>query len=134
MHRTLRLALIAAFLAAPLRAEPPVADLAVSLRCAAAFGIVASEQKRGIASALADYPPLGLRGREFFVQVGARLMDEQRLSREAMQARYKAEIEGLQAETMAAPDAKTAVAAIMAPCLKLLDATIPAEPDAGRTP
>ena len=133
MHRTVQFVLIAAFLAAPLRAEAPVADLSLSLRCAAAFGIVANEQKRGIASAL-EYPPLGLRGREFFVQIGARLMDEERLSRQAMQARYKAEVEALQAQSMASADPKATVAGIMAPCLRLLDASVPAVPDAGRTP
>jgi len=129
-----RFALLAVLAAAPLRAEAPVADLSLSLRCSAAFGIVANEQQRGIASAIADYPPLGLRGREFFVQIGARLMDEQRLGRAAMQARFKAEVEALQAQSMASADPKATVAAIMAPCLKLLDAAVPAVPDAGRTP
>lgn len=130
----LRFAPLALLAAAPAQAQVPVADLATSLRCAAAFGIVANEQQRGIGPALADYPPLGLRGREFFVQIGARLMDEQRLDRAAMQARFKAEVEALQTQTLASPDPRAAVAAIMAPCLKLLDATIPSVPDAGRTP
>lgn len=129
-----RFALLALLAAAPAQAQVPVADLTISLRCAAAFGIVADEQKRGVASAIADYPPLGLRGREFFVQIGARLMDEQRLGRAEMQARFKAEVEALQAQSMAAADPKATVAAIMAPCLKLLDAAVPAAPDAGRTP
>ncbi|MGH6785527.1 MAG: hypothetical protein ACREBO_01750 [Novosphingobium sp.] len=131
MHKVARFALLAGLVAAPLRAETPIADLKVSLRCAAAFGIVANEQQRGIAAARADYPPLGARGREFFVQVGARLMDEEKLDRPAMQARFKAEVEALQAESMSAADPRASVAAIMGPCLKLLDASVP---DAGRTP
>lgn len=107
--------------------EAPVVDSATALRCSAAFGVVANEQARGIASAKV-YPELGQRGREFFVQAGARLMDEEQLTREQMQARFKAEVEKLQAESLASPDPARTVREVMTPCLALLDATVPARP------
>lgn len=103
-------------------------DLGTALRCSALFGIIAAEQQRGVASSLADYPPLARRGREFFVQTGARLMDEQKLTRAQAQQRFMAEVEKLQAEVMAAPDPGAKARAIAGPCLALLDATIPATP------
>lgn len=124
----LRFALAPVLLAvtsAPLSAQEGVVDLGTALRCSAAFGIVANEQQRGIAASLRDYPPLGTRGREFFVQTGARLMDEQKLTREQVQARFKAEVEKLQGEAIASPDPASTVRAIMVPCLTLLDATVP---------
>jgi hypothetical protein len=119
------LALLSA--AATSAGAPPaaLADTGAALRCAAAFGIVASEQSRGTASALA-WPDLRVRGKEFFVQLGARMMDEERLDRAAMQARYKAAVEKLQSESIAAPDPAAVVRAVMEPCLGLLDATVPA--------
>lgn len=103
----------------------PVVDLKTGLQCSAAFAIVAAEQDRGVASALA-WPRLKERGREFFVHIGARLMDAEKLDRPAMQARFKAEIERLQAEAIASPDPAAHVSAILTPCLTLLDATVPA--------
>ena len=114
-----------AAVAAPSSPPAPVIDLQTGLQCSAAFAIVAAEQDRGVASALA-WPRLKERGREFFVHVGALLMDAEHLDRPATQARFKAEVERLQAETMAAPDPAARVAAILTPCLVLLDATVPA--------
>lgn len=118
-------AIAMAALPAPLAAQDGVVDLPTALRCSAAFGIIAAEQARGVASAQRDYPPLGTRGREFFVQTGARLMDEQKLTREQVQARFKAEVEKLQADAIAAPDPVAKVRSIMVPCLALLDAAVP---------
>ena len=123
----LRLASLAALVAAsalPAHAEAPVADLDTAVRCGALFGIIHSEQKRGVASAL-EYPPLEVRGKEFFVRTAARLMDERHLTREEVGARFKAETEQRQAEVFAAPDPAAAVTASAAPCFALLDATIP---------
>lgn len=125
MIKPLALAAAVPFLLAATQA--PVVDSATAMRCSAAFGIVASEQARGIASAKA-YPELGQRGREFFVQAGARLMDEEQLSREQMQARLKAEVDKLQAESIASSDPAGTMRAIMTPCLELLDATVPVRP------
>lgn len=118
-------ALLLAALPAPLAAQTGLVDLAAALRCSAAFGLIAAEQQRGVASALKDYPPLSQRGREFFVQTGARLMDEQKLTREQVQVRFKAEVDKLQAEAVAAPDSVAKVRSIMLPCLAMLDATVP---------
>ena len=125
MTRYLLPAMLMAALPAPLAAQNGVVDLATALRCSAAFGIIASEQQRGVAASVRDYPPLGARGREFFVQTGARLMDEQKLTREQVQARFKAEVESLQAETSAASDPAAKVRSIMEPCLTLLNAAVP---------
>jgi uncharacterized protein (DUF58 family) len=65
------------------------------LRCSAAFAIVAGEQQRGVASARA-YPPLGERGREYFVRASVRLMDDLKLTREQVDASLRAEVEALQ--------------------------------------
>ncbi|MCB5426505.1 hypothetical protein H0274_14675 [Altererythrobacter sp. CC-YST694] len=92
------------------------------LRCSAAFAITAGEQARGVQSALA-FPPLAQRGKEFFVQSSARLMDEMKLSREQVQALYKAEAERLQADGTGAGSGQKTMAAIMQPCLLLLDAS-----------
>ena len=108
--------------------QSPVVDLDTALRCSALFGIIAAEQQRGVASSLADYPPLGQRGREFFVQTGARLMDAQKLTRDQAQQRFKSEVEKLQAEVIAAADPGARARTIAAPCLALLDATVPSKP------
>jgi hypothetical protein len=98
----------------------------LAMRCSAAFGIVADEQKRGIAGS-SMWPPLAQRGREFFVRLGARLIDEKGFTRETLSARYKAEVEALQREMQLAKDPAAARQAVMAPCLDLLDATITLE-------
>jgi hypothetical protein len=122
--RLVSLAALAAASAIPARAEAPVADLDIAVRCGALFGIINSEQKRGVASAL-EFPPLETRGKEFFVRTAARLMDERQLTREEVGARFKAETEKLQAEVIAASDPAAAVATVATPCFALLDAAIP---------
>jgi len=92
------------------------------VRCSAAFAIVAGEQERGVAAARA-YPPLNESGKEFFVRAGARLMDELQLSRETLAALMKAEVERLQAKSVASENPAASVDEVMQPCLSLLDAT-----------
>lgn len=116
---------LSSLIAAPVAAQDGVVDLATAVRCSAAFRIVAAEQQRGVASAKADYPPLGERGREFFVQTAARLMDEQKLDRPQLEARFRAEIVKLQNEAITSPDPAATVRRIMIPCLTLLDVTVP---------
>ncbi|MBK6801934.1 hypothetical protein [Novosphingobium sp.] len=118
-------ALLAIAPAAPVLAQAAVVDLGTAVRCSAAFGIAAADQARGEPSAR-DYPPLGLRGREFFVQTGARLMDEQKLTRDQVQARMRAEVQKLQSEAAASADRGAAMRRILTPCLTLLNATVPA--------
>lgn len=106
-------------------AQPSVVDLDTALRCSAAFGIVAQEQASGVGSARTDYPPLNQRGREFFVQTAARLMDAQQLDRPAVQLRLHAEVAKIQSEVSAAADPAVRFKAIMTPCLAVLDLTVP---------
>ena len=106
----------------PGTAEPAPAAQAVqlpaqqqgALRCSAAFALVAERQRVGDPAAL-EFPPMGARGREFFVQVGARLMEEAGLTREAMAARMRVEADAILAED--------ALDTVMPPCLMLLEAS-----------
>lgn len=106
-------------------AQPSVVDLDTALRCSAAFGIVAQQQASSAGPALTDYPPLNQRGREFFVQTAARLMDARQLGRPAVQQRFIAEVAKLRSETSAAADPAASFKAIMTPCLAVLDLTVP---------
>ena len=119
--------LAAALLAAPAAAqEAPARPMSLEqqmlLRCSAAFAIVADQQQRGLSTARA-WPPLGERGKEFFVRAAARLMDELQLSREEVQARLRAEAQALQGRSSAADDRAALVDSVMRPCLAALDAS-----------
>ncbi|KLE34896.1 hypothetical protein [Aurantiacibacter luteus] len=83
------------------------------VRCSAAFAIVARGQEAGDATMRA-YPDLRLRGREFFVQASARVMDEAGLGREAVAAALGAEARDIR-------DNGT-LAQVMPACLPLLPA------------
>lgn len=85
-----------------------------ALRCAVVFAMGAQMQASG-APAARGWPPLGARGKEYFVRVTAKLMDETGASREAIAALATREVSPLQAEG--------AMAAAMAGCLPLLDAS-----------
>lgn len=122
---------LSAFLPAVLLAGPALAQAgqpALSLeqrmqvRCSAVFALVAGEQRRGVAAALA-YPPLGERGKEYFARAGARLMDELRLSREQVEATLRGEAETLRAQSVQAADRAAFVDGVMQPCLIALDAS-----------
>lgn len=105
------------------QADPPRLGLeqAMQLRCSAAFAVVAGEQARGVASAQA-YPPLGERGREFFVRAAAGLMDDLGLAREQVQALIEAEVARLQDDATQADDPAAYLDSVMRPCLLALDA------------
>ena len=100
--------------AEPMQAAPLSAQQQGALRCAAAFALVAERQRVGDEDALA-YPPMAERGREFFVQVGARLMEDAGLTREAMTARMRGEADAILADG--------SLDEIMPPCLLLLEAS-----------
>ena len=122
-----RFALIAALIAAPTAAQEPAPapmslEQTMLLRCSAAFAVVAGEQERGSASALA-YPPLAERGKEFFVRAGAQLMDERQLSREQIEAAVRTEAERFQSDSARAADRPGYVDGVMQPCLAALEAT-----------
>lgn len=97
-----------------------------AVRCSAAFAILAGEQARGVESALA-YPPLVDRGREYFVQTGARLTSAG-WTREQVEVAMRAAVADLQAEAMAARDPSAVMGAVVPPCLSLLDSAVPAMP------
>lgn len=125
MNPRFLLALGLAFAPVPLAAEAPparpralTADEHAALRCGAVFAIVAAQQARGDAAA-AHYPPLAVRGREFFAQTGARLMDDAGLDEAGVRAAAEAEAAAVRAQG-AAP--------LMPFCLGLLDAQVPARP------
>ena len=106
-------------------AEPPAtrpraltADEHAVLRCAAALAIVAGQQAQGVPAAQ-QYPPLAGRGREFFVQTGARLIDEAGLDDAAVKSAAEAEAAAVRAQ---------GTAPLMPFCLTLLDAQVPAQP------
>lgn len=97
------------------QAKPQLSlEQTTAIRCSAAFAIVTMRQAQGDANALA-YPPLTDRGREFFVRSSARIMDENKISREAVAALLQAE-----AQKLSEGDA---VDQIMPSCLLLLEAS-----------
>lgn len=97
-------------------ANPPALSLEqqTTLRCAAAFAMVAEGQKRGNAEALA-YPALDKRGKEFFVRSSARLMDQTGLDRRAIASIMQREAQDLWDNDQ--------VDQIMPSCLLLLSAS-----------
>ena len=89
---------------------PPQAE---ALRCGVVFALGARLQNDKSPTA-AGWPPLGARGREYFVRVTAKLMDDTGASREALSALAMRE-----APALGEP---RALAAAMPGCLALLDA------------
>lgn len=129
------LAALAGLLAAPLlaqQASPPTlpelnAEQRAQLTCSAAFALAASEQARGEAAAL-RYPPLKVRGREYFVRFGARTMDATGASRETIKALLEGEVARLQQLAVALQDPAGALERTIRPCLPRLDAEVPPLP------
>ncbi|WP_109355765.1 hypothetical protein [Sphingorhabdus sp. EL138] len=97
------------------------------LSCVAAFAIVASEQERGIESAL-SYPLLTERGRIYAGQVGERVMVETGQSREQVRDAILAAVADQQAKVKNVGEPQEVVAEEMGKCLPLLDTEIPAKP------
>jgi hypothetical protein len=92
------------------------------LRCSAAFAIVAGEQQRGLATALA-YPPLAERGREYFVRSSVRLMDDLAITREQVEASLRGEVEALRKASAEAGEPSDYLDGVMQPCLSALEAS-----------
>lgn len=128
-----RILLVSALLlsALPAAAQTPTASPKLtlaqetSLRCSAAFGLIAYDQKRGAPGANA-FPPLGTRGREFFVRTTARLMDETSASRDAVQALLKVRVDELQKGAVESANPGEFVGRTVRACLPLLDDEVPA--------
>lgn len=95
--------------------QPPALDpaQATALRCGAVFARGARMQADHRPAA-AGWPPLATRGREYFVRVTARLMDDTGASRETIAA--------LAAREAASLENDAAVAGAMPACLPLLGA------------
>ena len=108
----------AVLLAAPgaaQQAQPsPTLEHRMLLRCSAAFALVANRQAAGDAEAL-RFPPLGVRGKEYFARASARVMDEAHLDRaeiaQALETEARALVQG------------GGLAAIMPVCLSALEAS-----------
>lgn len=122
-----RLAALSLLFAAPLIAQDipaPLPPLSIaqqtSLRCSAAFAMVAAGQAKGEADSLA-FPPLAKRGREYFVRVAARVMDETGVTREQLQALL------LREATAVRTEGPKSLSALVPPCLMLLDMEVPQE-------
>jgi hypothetical protein len=105
-------------IAAPAEEVKEVAPLPANqqgaIRCSAAFALIAERQRLGDEAAL-QYPPLGERGREFFVRASAQVMDESKLDREAIAAQLNAQAVSIIEEG--------SLEQIMPPCLMLLEAS-----------
>lgn len=97
------------------------------LACAAALAIIASEQARGVTSALA-YPTLVGRGRAYFVTTAERIVDETASNDEAVALALTQIVTDLQAQAAQSNDPAGVVEAVMTPCLAKLDAVVPMAP------
>ncbi|MDR7100931.1 hypothetical protein [Croceicoccus sp. BE223] len=84
-----------------------------SVRCAAAFALIAGQQERGGAR---GYPPMALRGREYMVRVGGALIGD---------GADVAQVGAAMRDAAAALADPATLAAVMPPCLSLLDAEVP---------
>lgn len=115
-----RLAILSAAIlscAAPLaaqEAEPVRLSLEhrMLVRCSAAFALVAFGQENGNPQAQ-QFPPLEDRGKEFFVQASARVMDEAGLTFEQIEAQLSHEAQDIWDNGD--------LLRVMPPCLQLLD-------------
>lgn len=102
------------FVAALQSPAPLTLQQQTTVRCAAAFALVAEGQANGNDAAL-KHPELGTRGKEFFVRALAQLMDETGMDRAAISALMSAESQRLWDED--------GVDEVMPGCLLLLDAS-----------
>jgi hypothetical protein len=85
-------------------AVPPALNLdqRLLLRCSATFALVAFRQEAGVDWALA-LPPMGERGREFFVRASALVMDETGIGPDALDRLLSAEAESIVAANQIEP-------------------------------
>ncbi|MEW4467700.1 hypothetical protein AB1K62_07715 [Parasphingorhabdus sp. JC815] len=97
------------------------------ISCVATFAIVASEQERGIDSAL-RYPILTERGRTYAGQVGEKVMAETGQSREQVRDAILAAVADQQTKAKDAAEPDEIVSTEMKKCLPLLDVALPGKP------
>jgi len=99
------------------------------LRCAAIFAITATEQERGVRSAL-SYPLLAERGKAFFADTAVRVMAESGASQDMVADELRQLVIELQNRAVEADDPIAVADAVMTPCLSRLaiaEATAAAE-------
>ena len=109
------LTILAAVTLAATPAEPLLTPpQAAALRCGIVFALGAKMQADK-APLAAGWPPLGARGKEYFVRVTAKLMDDTGASREVLAAMAMRQVPAL--------SEPAALAAAMPGCLPLLDAS-----------
>ncbi len=97
------------------------------LSCVAVLAIIASEQERGVESAL-DFPLLTERGATYAGLVGQRIMEDTGRTREQVREDILAAVSAQQALGQNAADPDEVVRKEMATCLPLLDAAVPPKP------
>jgi len=97
------------------------------LSCVAVLAIIASEQERGIDSAL-DYPLLSERGATYAAMVGQRIMDDTGRTKEQVRDDILAAVAEQQTMAQGAAEPDKLVRSEMATCLPLLDAAVPPKP------
>lgn len=112
---------------APSQAPPLTEVQSRDLSCVAVMAIIASEQERGVASAL-DYPLLSERGATYAGLVGERIMSETGMTKEQVRQEIVAAVAAQQAKGGNGAEADEVVKAEMAQCLPLLDAVVPPKP------
>jgi hypothetical protein len=120
-----RLTLLLLALAAPAAAQelPRLSiEQQTLVRCSAMFALIAGEQAKGDAFAL-GYPPLGERGREYFVRTAAKLTDELGVPRETVVNLMNREAGLVQTERKAAANPAEITDRIMRTCLTSLVAS-----------
>jgi hypothetical protein len=97
------------------------------LSCVAVLAIIASEQERGVESAL-DFPLLTERGATYAGLVGQQIMDDTGRTREQVREDILAAVVAQQALGQDAADPDEVVSREMATCLPLLDVAVPPKP------
>jgi hypothetical protein len=110
-------------------AASPAPDLDRSVHCAALFALVAAEQKAGKPDAL-RHPPLGERGKAFFVETSLRLRDERGVPLESVAALFRTEIAKINGTGTTADERGERITADLPGCLALLDQVVSAIPAA----
>lgn len=123
------IALLTLALAQPAASQPEPLNESQQrdLSCVAVLAIIASEQERGVSSAL-DYPLLSERGATYAGLIGQQIMDDSGRSKEQVRDEMIAAVAAQQALAQAAADPDEAVRNEMATCLPLLDAAVPPKP------
>ncbi|WP_423140720.1 hypothetical protein ACOYW6_07560 [Parablastomonas sp. CN1-191] len=99
-------------------------DQQAALHCSAVFARIAHERAAGGAAAAA-LPDLGTRGREYFVRISARIIDDTGAGRPQISALFAGALADVDRTLMNARDPAPVLNAALAPCRTLLDLEVP---------